>query len=444
MFFSGFSSYELSSHIQDLRSEFVSFKQQQQSFEMNILRSQEKVIKYVQASENNFYHKLAQLSCEIGNVMSIFTAQEFIRQWEVKLQTLFYYVNRGSVGGKLSPGIFPIEYLKKIIQDHPELNHTIYRTSIYNFYRVAEVVLANVDVIDQSVSMHYVIKVPIVSAKNTFQLYKVLQVGVRRNNQCAAINLLVHVYKNGALFYALDMSSCKSEWELNICYESISQHTNHLLCLQNFTNCIMGTIPCISRSIFDKSGVMVSGVGDIRILHTNKSIVIKPLNENGVRFIAWENVSMVQLDEHLIDSPDFMSTSIQANFSTEVINKWHKFVNSTINNTTMLKPLNLWNSIEEMRTSLDRNSQTHASSHHLKTLAIVNGVIAMVGALLTSAIICICVITAKQSYPRVARAGRSEEHHESMELSRLDVHFDTQTSEIEFGHRGPKCVLTAD
>ena len=220
--------------------------------------------------------------------------------------------------------------------------------SLLYFYKTAQASLVEVRYIQSKLlAVHLVITVPWVTRENTFVSYNIRQTGFYLNNKCYMMDLpqtVIETENHG--FKSMDGILCSTD-ELPLCYAQPAIHLPTVLCLQDRSSCSLMEIVCRDRFVFDSSGLLVFKEGTLHTL----SVANKPKIESrstgptNTLFIAWRDVSMVQLNNNQsIYSPNAKTTYI--------VRKEEKI----LTNSSLVLPIdNLSEDVEKLAENLQEN-----------------------------------------------------------------------------------------
>ena len=316
--FTAFTSFELNSHNKKLEKRFESFKKVQDRRYLNLLKTEESLVTLIEQLEHGFNNKMAVLTCLSDEAIALTYAEKLTNSWSKRLSSLFQYIKLGSLSGGLNADIIGVSHLRNILRDHPLLNNTIYSNSLMNFYKTTDVMMLDASVTNDFLFLHYVMKVPIVDASNIFKLYKTFQVALSANKSCTAFDLPFYVYKSNTNdeFYALNTEACDFRGSIAMCYIPIFQQSKGISCLNNVANCLPKPISCNPRTVYDKSGLLIGGVKDVKVVFTNRSVVVIKTTALGTRFLPWGDKAYVQVADVIFESPMRKSSFIAVPYNS--------------------------------------------------------------------------------------------------------------------------------
>ena len=172
--------------------------------------------------------------------------KERINFWSTKLDQLYFYINRGSLSGSLNSFILDPSDLKKILDDHPELQQTSFAQNIMLFYQTTTESEISSD--RRFISLHLVLQIPLLYDRDSYRLYKVEKVPLVINRTCITIDIPQYVYsaKNELKLMELDDRTCTFSNLISMCDDMYPQNKTISQCLIN-SNCTLIEAICRPR-----------------------------------------------------------------------------------------------------------------------------------------------------------------------------------------------------
>ena len=285
----------------DNKDQFVKFARDQDSFNVKVVQFEREVVKVLKQTEEQY----SAIKCEGRRAITTL-------QYVLKIQSMFSMLKNGVLCSKLTTDILDMEDIELILQQHPELNSTLYTTdSVAYFYRVAEICIADVSHQQgNSLAIHYLITIPFLTHLNTFPSYKVAQTGFTKMNLCYKAVIPRKVIKVGKHFKSIDNLNCKGDL-LPICAAEPAIHMTSISCLENVTECSFTRVACKDDFVYDKAGLLIRHSTAIHFLDNTKTIKVVTQPANGVTFIPWADASLVQIGNRSVYSPTFTSSYIK-------------------------------------------------------------------------------------------------------------------------------------
>ena len=290
------------------KNQFLQFAQDQNSFNKKIVQFEKDVVKVLKETEKQY----AAIKCE--------SRREIVAiQYISKIQSMFSMLKNGVLCSELTTDILELKDIELILEQHPELNSTLYSTdSVAFFYRVAEICIADISYKKEaSLTLHYLITTPWLTHSNTFPSFKIAQTGFAREGSCYNAKLPRNVIKANNEYKSIDNLMCKGE-KLPICAAEPAKHMMSINCLTNITACSLEKVPCKDNFVYDKAGILIKHSKEVHLLDNHRTIKVVPAPKNEVTFVPWDQVSIVQIGNRSIYSPTFVSSYIR--FTTVNIN----------------------------------------------------------------------------------------------------------------------------
>ena len=221
----------------------------------------------------------------------------------------------------LTPRMLESSMLKHIIDQHSELNLTIFKENPYLLYSIAKMSLVEVD--EKLDIAHFILQIPLIYSSETLDLFSTAQVGTFvKINTCAYFSLPENLYKKDNKFYDITLDKCIKNNNLYIC--SSDKISNKTSCIQNDNIiCSIRKTMCKNYYEFDMSQVGI-------LLRNNKDQDTFTVDNNGwttniilgpskTAYIAWNNTNAIQVGETKVISPQMEFTPLTiANFSFDI------------------------------------------------------------------------------------------------------------------------------
>ena len=228
----------------------------------------------------------------------------------------------------LTPRMINAKTLQTIVQQHSELNQTIFNAHPYLLYSIAKMSLINID--DNFTTAHFALYIPwIVPQNNMFNLYNTAQVGTFINgNTCHYLQLPKHIVQVNNEFYDINLQNCRKHGNFHIC--STESRSDKPSCLQREELlCNLKRSQCDKYYDFKLSlqGVLLRNNKDYNTLTQNNSgwTNIIFFNNSRTAYISWHDTDAIQLGNTKIISPTVKfppiipSTSTKFNYPLEYI-----------------------------------------------------------------------------------------------------------------------------
>ena len=309
MAFSTISTHRLSKHIQTLEQRFDHFEMEQSNIKKNLIQIDQEVVHFYNALSQSLENKISDMKCETESDIKTVTMYLLLEEWEKKLETLFNVIKQGSVTGPVTPYILKPRQVKELIENHPNLKNTLYNTKMAYFYAAAEMTIVNASLLNDNVNIHYVMNIPRMNKKNTFPLYKIHQVEISKNKEkgCMQVYMAVLVFRKDGRIYDLP-EHCEKRRKILQC--PMTEINTLESCVTNNTNCQFTKTSCKSRTIYDKTGMMIAQVGTI-FGDTGEKIVQAHPNKYGTIFMPWEKYKKITFNNVTYVGPDFAPKHIK-------------------------------------------------------------------------------------------------------------------------------------
>jgi hypothetical protein len=355
---SGFGFGKLSNQLHEISTKFETFTKYQHEFNNKQIEFDRKLVAVVQQHEDDVSETFKQVQCQFLDTSGHLLAHQYHDKWEKQLNSLFKPLREGSLKVPLTPDILSPEDLRKILNEHEMLQRLYFRKNIYSFYETAEmsVVQASFNLPTRTLTVHQIIHFPSLIEEQIFPLFKVVQVGMKKDDVCMMLDLPKYVYKREYKYFPIDELNCKiKDTPISACYTAILPNAHHNLCLnaKNLSSCeVRAAQPCQTRYVYDNSGILIgSSQEKVQIFSSDrhsKMAVLKP-SELGTIYVPWNSVAYVQIgDNLLIQKPEFVSSYLEAQIDTST---WIQTVNESVkmlNRRSKLNSSELLNLIEDL------------------------------------------------------------------------------------------------
>ena len=261
----------------DVKNEFHAYAQVQNAFNKKIIRFDNNIVKVLKQTEN----RLQEIDCQNREGLATL---KFI----IKIKSMFAMLKKGMLCSDITTEMLEMSDVRYILNQHPELNTTLYSIeSLSYFYQTSQICLANIMFLEgNALTIHYLITVPFLTAKNTFPSYRVAQTGFKSKNNCYFLNLPAKVIKVGNTYKSIDNLMCQAEGSpIPICSAEPAEHMDPITCLSNITTCTFQRLPnCQDKFIYDKSGLLIKHSEPIQVLTKQKLIKVIEPTQNEISF----------------------------------------------------------------------------------------------------------------------------------------------------------------
>ena len=332
--FSAVSTVMISSHLNRVESDFRKFKARQKYINGKLIEVDEHLIKIFEHQLKEIRITMHNLECRDASVFQFSALRLSLLNWYKKLDELFYYIDRGSLGGRLNTFILSPNDLNRVITDHPKLKNTEYSINNMNFYLASNIYLLHAE-LDQNkkfLILHYVLQTPMLYKINAHSLFKIEKVPLIVNDVCMVVDSPKYMYHNNSNweFFDLNIHSCFLSQLVSICYETVPQTRMKSTCLHSAINCTFTTVPCgTPKYVYHYSGVLVSGTGELYYLKRNANqvearIIGRKFSDVGVAWVSWNEAEYVQYHEMQVSSPSQITTVIVVNYPDYITDRWSK------------------------------------------------------------------------------------------------------------------------
>ena len=337
----------LKHHINSVEEHFNNFVDEQHKFDDQVIEFEKSTVKIFTKLTNELNEKMAKIQCQILVTTGELLAKQYLHEWDEKLKKSFFTpLLNGAVKTRLTPDILNPSELNYILSNHTLIHQTYYAKNIYTFYNVAHisVVQSHFDLINGIITVHQVLHYPHVNVENIYPMFKTHQVGLVSKDQCLLIDMPEFMYLKNNLLFAVDTNNCEvSSSPITSCFAEILKSYEPNECLRNLTSCPFIHTTCKTRYVYDSSGMLIgsSADTDIQVFATSENALKKSLKivkptKLGTRFIPWQNVSYVQVEQILVEKPAVITSFVNFNVTTSILEKWqNKISNFTLPQITI-------------------------------------------------------------------------------------------------------------
>ena len=314
---SGLNQYRISKQVTQLKRHFEDFVEFQEEVNAKNVQIHKKFVKILQKIELKVAKALQKIECEVKSEMVDLAETMLANEYITHLKELLAPLDEGTLTGQLNHKILPLSALKHLLREHPSLNGTIYTDmSAALMYKASEIMVAEIRTSEEGIVIHYIMTTPYLTLQNTFQKFTIKKVKVMvAPKSCAILDIPTKVVKSGEKFYKLEDTIC-SDGPIELCYSQPAKYLPEVKCLTNPAECSFVSVPCDDfQYIFDKTGILLYHKMEVQALlrNTRKTTGIKLISPPGnrVSFLPWATYSLVQVMNHNVLSPTFISTSFE-------------------------------------------------------------------------------------------------------------------------------------
>ena len=172
------------------------FKSKQDYVNDKMVSWEGQILQVIDYIFKSFTMSFASLECGEAVVMETTSKRICYQMWQEVLDGYFYWVNRGSLGGKLVSQILSEDDLDIVLGQHSELKDTVYNKNLMNLYLASKIDLVDATIVDDRfLDLHYVLHTPALYERNAFTLFKVDKVPLRYNNNCMLVDSPRYIYR---------------------------------------------------------------------------------------------------------------------------------------------------------------------------------------------------------------------------------------------------------
>ena len=374
----GLSYKSLNSHISRVEHNLEKFMSTQHQFDEKILQIDENIVHIIDSLRSNVNQQLAIIDCKLAIETGRLFANQISFQWDHKLNSLFKSAITGQITSALTPDILTPDDLMKIMNDHSNLKSTYFSKNTYNLYRVGKLTLVGAfyNITDNTITVHHVLTIPMVSPASLFPYFKIEQTGVVKNNVCLFLDLPEYMYKYKNEFFPLD-KNCHPGNAIITCFLPVLRESMHNTCLNNFTYCKPFQTPCKTTYSYDNSGILITTTETLTAyqFETNKkSINVIPKSDVQTKFLSWHNTVNVQIGKLFIEKPSLTASHLIQNFSRTNLNNWNRVLNLTFEK---INAANTSNILQQINSLKQPNSETKSNTFLIYMLLFSLGSIAI-------------------------------------------------------------------
>ena len=322
--FGGIAEYQihrLKSHIEDNSDKIEILKNDLRSEKQRRLHLRQDLIGLIKADRESLVTYSSTISCmDLPFILRTGRDNLFARKSKIIDDVL-----AGPLEGKnkltLTPKIIGPDILQKVVNQHPQLNNTVFKNSPHLLYSTSTISLLSID--KNLTQAHFVLYIPVIDAKdNLHNLYQTEQVGIHvTNDTCGYFELSRHLFVKNNKFYDVNLADCKQNNALHICSTKSIQNVSS--CVQkDKMNCPLRHNTCISDCQFQvcKQGILFrdnSGKNAYTFDKNGYTSEINLMNSHS-EFIPWKDFSAIQVYDTKLESPSTFHPSIEvANFSLD-------------------------------------------------------------------------------------------------------------------------------
>lgn len=417
LIFGGISYGKLNNHINKLENDFNAFVSFQHGFDKKTVQFEETFVNLITKLDDEATKRFNELNCQIVASSGRLLAHQYLVDWENTLDALFKPIVEGNLKTSLTPEILDPSDLQQILQNHKMLSKTYFAKNLYSFYKVAEISVVQAHLKDKTLIVHQILHFPALTQQNLFPLMELHQVGLMRNGSCFFLDVPDYIYIKNDDFFSVDKDyNCKiSNKPITSCYAAVLPNIQNNRCINDFSECRLSPVQCEINYIYDESGILVGSTNsEIQVFlkqnkHTDHSLTLLQPSKVGTIFINWTYASHIQMNDMLVEEPNFISDFIISNFSTE---KVQSLIDSTLNlqfrksfNASKLQTI-----LNDQNTALNKVKSGHST---LLTICIT----VLVLAFLMLSICTITVFTKRiQMLPNCYSSISSKTDHSQLEL----------------------------
>lgn len=381
--FTAVSTAMISNHLKRVENDLQEFKNRQNYINGQLIDVQKHLIKLVEHTFKEIRIEMHNLECQEVTLFQFSALRFSLENWYKKLDDLFFYIDRGALGGKLNSFILSPSDISKIIADHKQLMETEYSSNSMNFYLASNIYLLQAELSDDKnfLILHYVLQTPMLFNYNAHKLLKIERVPLKINNVCMLVDAPKYMYKSKNLweFFDLNDQSCFITELISICYETVPQTRIKSPCLHN-ANCTEKVIPCMDPSyVYHYSGVLISGTGMLHYLKKNAKqlenrIVTKEFSKVGIAWVSWNEAEYVQYNVMRLNSPSHVTTVLNVNYPDALVNKWvSKLLNRSISVNKKFNKSDFQSFTDQLELlKLNTRETSHTNQYHIIVLVYVN------------------------------------------------------------------------
>ena len=322
--FGGIAEYQmhrLKLHIKDNSDRIEVLKDNLRSDQQKILHLRQDLVGLIKADRDSLVSFATTMSC-IDLPFILRTNRDNLFSTKSKI---IDDVLTGPLEGKnklaLTPKIIGPELLRKVVNQHPQLNSTIFKDNPHLLYSTSTISLLSID--SNLTQAHFVMFIPLVNVKDSLHnLYHTVQVGIHvKDNTCGYFDLPKHLFVKDEKFYNVKLSDCQQNNALYIC--SIGSIQNVSSCIQkDEITCPLRHTTCISQCHFEvcKQGILFrENSGKYAYTFDKKGYTSEiNLKRSHSHFIPWREFSAIQVCNNKLESPSTVHPSLTvANFSMD-------------------------------------------------------------------------------------------------------------------------------